>query len=268
MREFTIKKESQLLPFLNEVLGKKAKNELRHGNVRVNGEVITRHDHALKPGDRVSVGRQALSFPILYEDKDIIVIDKPAGLLTERTARMKDKTAYMMVKEYLARKREKIYLPHRLDRETSGVLMFLKNKALYEELTHHWNERVTERSYIALVEGRTDQKGRIDTPLLETKSQQVIVHPKGKKAITLYETIRQGKDYSLVHLNLLTGRRHQIRAHMASIGHPVAGDRVHDAKTNPCHRLCLHHQALSVTIHGKTMRFVSQAPSEWARKVH
>lgn len=268
--DYKVERPQPLMDFLLEKTKKKRndiKNLLKYQNVSVDGHVETYFAYALQTGQIVSIGdmKKPTSFDILYEDKDMIVIDKPCGLLTEQTMSEKNKTAYAMVKQYLSRQKENIYLVHRLDQYTSGVLMFVKNKKLYDELTHHWNDYVKVRGYIAIVEGRMKKKqDTIINYLAESKSQNVYIasKDKGKKAITHYRVIKSSPKYSMLEVTLDTGRKNQIRVHLSSLHHPIIGDHKYGATTNPIKRLGLHAHVLEI-IHPFTkreMRFVSKTP--------
>ena len=211
-----------------------------------------------------------LPFDILYEDKEIIVICKPSGLLSEQTQNENEKTAYQMVKNYLQKKKENIYLVHRLDQYTSGVLMFVKTLKLYELLTNDWNHYVKVRGYIAIVEGKMPHmKGTIENYLAESKTQNVYItsKDKGKKAITHYKQICSNKRYTMLEIHLDTGRKNQIRVHMASIHHPIIGDSKYGATQNPLHRLGLHANEFMFVhpLTHKEMRFVAKTPDSFEK---
>lgn len=274
--KYSVKENIGLLDFLIKETGKKRndiKNLLKYKNIYVNGNVETYYAYELKIGDSVDIDttkQASLPFPIVYEDKDIIVINKPCGLLTEKTNHESQKTAYHIVKDYLAHKKEKIYLVHRLDQYTSGLLMFVKNQKLYDLLTQQWNEVVKVRGYVAVVEGKLNKpNGVIINYLTESKSQNVYItsKEKGKKAITHYKQIQTNGQYTMVNLRLDTGRKNQIRVHMSSLNHPIIGDEKYGAKTNPIHRLGLHAHEL-MFIHPLThqeMRFVSHTPESFEK---
>ena len=223
----------------------KAKNMLKYKEVKVNGKVITQYDYALKAGDDVSFSKS-------------------------RTAKESKRTAYMMVKNYVGKKHEQLYLVHRLDQDTSGVLMFVKNKKLYEYLTHHWNDCVTMRSYYGVVEGKMIGRGTIDNCLAESRGQEVYITKKGgQRAITHYEAIVSNKRCSLVHVLLDTGRKNQIRVHMASLHHPIMGDKKYGARSNELKRLALHADTFSF-IHPFThqkMTFTTAIPDSFEKVV-
>lgn len=246
--KFIVEKESTLMDYLLEKQYKRntIKQWLKFENIMVDQIVQTYYAYPLKKGQVIEIDKKKndAPLPILYEDHDIIVINKPCGLLSEATQNEKEKTAFYIMKEYLKKKNEKIYLVHRLDQYTSGILMFVKKKALYDYLTTHWNECVKERGYVAVVEGQLkNKKGTIRNYLAESKGQEVYISHKadGKLAITHYAQLMTNKKYSLVEVHLETGRKNQIRVHLASLHHPIVGDKKYGATSNPIKRLGLHH---------------------------
>lgn len=264
-------KDISIMDFLLEKNVKRndIKNLLKFKSVYVNGAPVSHYAYMLKSGDEVETGKKAQSdLDIIYEDKELIVINKPCGLLSEKTSTESQKTAYNQVKAYLEKKKESIFMVHRLDQYTSGLLMFVKNKKLYELLTSDWNKYVKVRGYVAIVEGAMKKpKGTIENYLAESKTQVVYItsKDKGKKAITHYKVIQSNKNYTMVDVRLDTGRKNQIRVHMSSINHPLIGDEKYGAKTNPIKRLGLHaHELMFVhPITGKEMRFVSKTPDSF-----
>lgn len=273
--EYKVEQEMTLMEFLlQKTLRKRndVKNMLKYQNVLVDGHIETYYAYHLQVGQVVSIEKTKASAPltILYEDQDFVVICKPCGLLSEQTAHENQKTAYHIMKDYLQKKNEDIYLVHRLDQYTSGVLMFVKNKKIYHLLTHDWNHYVQKRGYIAVVEGQMKKRqGTIENYLAESKSQMVYITSKdqGKKAITHYRQIMSHKHYSLLEIYLDTGRKNQIRVHMASLHHPIVGDHKYGAKTNPLKRLGLHAHEL-VIIHPlthKEMRFIAKTPESFEK---
>lgn len=267
---YKVIKNTTLLEFLLVQTKKKrndVKNLLKYKNVFVDGKVETYHAYELHEGQIVEIRmhKSSLPFDILYEDKEMIVIYKPCGLLTEQTSRESQKTAYNIVREYLLKKKEKIFLVHRLDQYTSGVLMFVKNKKLYDLLTHDWNKYVKIRGYVAIVEGKMKKpKGTIENYLAESKTQNVYItsKEKGKKAITHYKVIKTSKNYSMLEIRLDTGRKNQIRVHLSSLHHPIVGDDKYGAKSNPIKRLGLHANILMFVhpITHEEMRFIAKTP--------
>jgi 23S rRNA pseudouridine1911/1915/1917 synthase len=230
----------------------------------------------MKPQPKVP-WRLSQGLTILYEDREILVISKPAGLLSIASGTERDRTAYWILAEYLRKKGEKRRpaAVHRLDRDTSGVMLFVKSAPVKKKFMDNWNDLVLSRRYAALAEGAfAESEGIIDAPLGEDAGGRVIVRQDGKPALTRWKLRRQGQlqkagaarrdrggsavmVYSLLELELETGRRNQIRAHLAWLGHPVAGDLKYHARSNPFGRLCLH--AESIAFHhpgnGKLMEF-------------
>lgn len=242
-----------LLPFLLEhVKGQSrnsVKNLLARGQAVVDGNSVTRFDHPLSPGQSVTVlaappaaGR--LPFQILYEDRDLLAIHKPAGLLTVATDLEREDTAYRMLTDYVHAENPgaRVFLVHRLDRDTSGVLLFARREPVKRALQDRWSQAVLTRGYSALVEGVPPEKsGTVRSFLHETKLHMVYSGGKGgKEAVTRYRVRLQGGQYALLDLELATGRKNQIRVHMHDLGCPVAGDRKYGAATDPLKRLCLH----------------------------
>lgn len=182
---------------------------------------------------------------IIYEDKFIIVVDKPPHLLTIATENEKEKTMFHQVISYEKQKNKnnKVFIVHRLDRDTSGLIVFAKSEKVKRLLQDNW-DKMAVRNYIAVVEGRLEKKNdTIKTWIKETANFTSISSLKpndGKLAITKYELLSVSKSYSLVNINILTGRKNQIRLHMSDIGHPIIGDKKYGAKTNPLKRLGLH----------------------------
>ena len=273
--KYKVEVSMPLMQFLLEKTSQKRndiKNLLKYQNVWVDGHIETHYAYDLQVGQTVEIQakKNDMPFVILYEDKEIIVIEKPCGLLTEQTAKENEKTAYQYVKQYLYKKKENIFLVHRLDQYTSGILMFVKNKKLYDILTQNWNKYVKTRGYIAIVEGQMKKtKGTIENYLAESKTQNVYITTKeqGKKAITHYKQIQSNKRYSMLEVYLDTGRKNQIRVHLSSLHHPIVGDSKYGALSNPLKRLGLHaHEFMFVhPLTHKEMRFVSKTPESFEK---
>jgi 23S rRNA pseudouridine1911/1915/1917 synthase len=206
---------------------------------------------------------------ILYEDRDLLVVDKPAGLLTMATDSEKTRTAYYSLTDYVRKgynkSRKRIFIVHRLDRETSGIVIFAKNIESKTYLQSHWNE--TEKKYLAVVHGQcTEASGTITTYLAENKAHVVYSTSdtrRGKLSITGYRLRRQARDFALIELDLKTGRKHQIRVHLAGIGHAVVGDQKYGKRDRAHSRLALHASAISFThpFLGQQLAFESPAPA-------
>ena len=197
----------------------------------------------------------------------MIVINKPSGLVSEETRNNKYQTAFYMVMEYCRKKRQQCYLVHRLDQDTSGVLMFVKNKKLYQELTHNWNKYVKTRGYVAILEGQCRKSGTIKNHLVEDKQLKMRIAKEGQLAITHYKPLEVSKDYTMMEVFLDTGRKNQIRVHMASLNHPIIGDKKYGARTNPLKRLGLHAHEFAFThpFTHKTMTFKAPLPSSFTQ---
>jgi len=205
---------------------------------------------------------------ILHEDRDIIVVDKPAGLLTISTEREKSRTAYFILTDYVrkgvAKSRNRVFIVHRLDRETSGILIFAKNEAAKLRLQSQWPD--TKKRYLAVVHGRCEKRAdTITTYLAENQAHGVYTtgdRHKGKLSRTAYKVLKQTKDYSLLEVDLLTGRKHQIRVHLAGIGHPVVGDQRYGKEHKRVQRLALHAHSISFKhpFSGEPLTFATKVP--------
>ena len=256
-KEYKVEEPSELLAFLLNKLSGKSRNNVKSvlsgGAVAVDGKTVTHYAHPLRPGQTVRIAapeqmryKQPKRLKIIFEDDELIAINKPAGLLTVATDIEKTQTAYHDVTEYVRRTNPKnrIFIVHRLDRDTSGVVLFAKNEQMKFALQESWDELVKTRGYTAVVEGALSEKqGTVRSWLKQTKTHQMYSSPvdgDGKLAITEYRVIQESPSYSLLEINLKTGRKNQIRVHMKDLGHPVAGDKKYGAAANPLGRLALH----------------------------
>ncbi len=249
---------------------------LQNGRVRVNGEMEKDAKRELEADDVVEVAQKSarLELPvgltILHEDTDVIVVLKGNGLLTVATERDRENTAQAYLNTYLgARREERIHVVHRLDRETSGVLVFAKNFHAREQLKEQFAAHTVDRLYIAIIEGRIGPPaGTIRSYLIERKDlrmQSVDAHPDAKLAVTHYRTIATSPQYSMLEVRLETGRKNQIRAHLSEAGHPVVGDQLYGSRANPLGRLGLHAKLLGF-MHpttGEKMAFTSAVPKSF-----
>lgn len=252
--EFNVTNEEQLLNFLYKNVQGKSKNNikslLKNGQVFVNSKKQIKFNFLLKENDHVKIQLRKLnSFPykILYEDESLIAIEKPAGLLTVSTEQEKEKTAYKIVRNYLQEKGQKVFIVHRLDRDTSGILLFAKNEKMKIMLQKHWNDITLKRGYMAIIEGTMKTDFGTIRSFLKEESNKMVHSTKGmdgKLAITRYQTIAKNKEYSLLEVFLETGRKNQIRVHMSEAGHPIIGDTKYQATKNPINRLGLHSHLL------------------------
>jgi 23S rRNA pseudouridine1911/1915/1917 synthase len=291
-----VEQSGLLMDFLQAKMGGMAKASIKQllgqRRVKVNNAIQTRHDTPLRAGDTITItsgrGNIELRHPklrVIYEDDALIVVEKKNGLLTVPVkADSKETTVFSILKEYVKKQsyRNTIHVVHRLDRETSGLLVFAKSPELQEYMRTYWRQLVTKRTYVALVEGKLDQQeGKITSWLTEDSRTALVssspVDNGGQLAITNYKVLKENVsdigspelDVSLVELNLETGRTNQIRVHMASIGHPVIGDRKYGNgnESSPIDRLCLHARVLEF-IHPMTerkVRFEAPMPKEFLR---
>jgi len=265
--------------------GRAIKQWLERGRVRVAGHVVRRGDVAVASADRVELGTPpGPSFPpllrLVFEDDDILVIDKPPGLLTIATERERDRTAYRLLADYVGGHRApadkarrggpRLFIVHRLDRETSGLIVFAKSSDAKRRLQGQFEARAVERRYVALVEGIVaDARGRLRSRLREDRTLRVRrtrSRSAGREAITDYRVLEQGNGTTLLELSLVTGRRGQIRAQLATLGHPIVGDHAYGARHDPLRRLCLHATRLAFSHpHGHRVAFESAAPPAFTR---
>ena len=263
---FTVEREDTLLAFLLARLPARGRTTLkavlRDRQVFVDDRPVSQFDHALVPGSLVTVqwDREATRKPptrsrlnIVFEDADLIVIDKPSGLLTVATDLEKRRTAYSQLSDHvkLEDPDNKIFVVHRLDRETSGLLLFAKNGRVKQQIQETWETTVSQRTYVGVVEGVVEPaEGTIVSYLAETTAFRVYSTANaqgGKKAITHYRKTGGNDRFSLLQINLETGRKHQIRVHMQDLGHPIVGDTLYATAEQQqlMPRLCLHAENLS-----------------------
>lgn len=293
-----VEQDCLLMDFLQAKMGGMAKASIKQllsqRRVTVNNAIQTRHDTPIRRGEIVVIasgrGNVELRHPklrVVYEDDALIVVEKKNGLLTVPVkADSKETTVFSILKEYVRKQshRNTVHVVHRLDRETSGLLVFAKSPELQEYMRTYWRQLVTKRSYVALVEGKLEKnEGKITSWLTEDSRTALVssspVDNGGQLAITNYKVLKESAlqtdeadlktEYSLVELNLETGRTNQIRVHMASMGHPVVGDRKYGSgnESSPIDRLCLHARVLEF-IHPMTekkVRFEAPMPKEFAR---
>lgn len=273
-----------LMQFLQLMFPAQSRNSvkslLKHGQVQLNGIITTQFDEEVKPGASVQVNlsRPFVSFQhprlkIVYEDDDVIVVNKGYGLLSVGTDRkQKDITAYSALKDYVKRVHpsNKIFIVHRLDRDTSGLMMFAKNINAQETMRHNWNNMVLERTYVAVLEGvMKEDSGVIRSRLAENSQYEVYtthVPGEGKLAVTRYKVLARGNGYTLAEFSLDTGRKNQIRVHAKDLGHPIVGDRKYGAKSSPIARLALHARSLRFVhpVTRRDMRFELPVPTRFA----
>ena len=263
-----------------EASGRTRKQMLAGGRIAVNGTVAKRADTRLAPGDVVELGAKTPRRPalpagltIVHEDDDLIVVDKPAGLLTIATDRERVRTAYaqLTARERAAEPPGRIFIVHRLDRDASGLLVFAKTPLAKRKLQAQFAAHTVERTYLAVVEGRLERPaGTITNRLLDTRPGRVRAarsRDDGREAVTHWRVLRATSRSTLVEARLETGRRNQIRVHLAGLGHPIAGDEAYGSRTDPHGRLALHAQVLAFDHPARAarLRFVSKPPAAFKR---
>ncbi len=284
----TVEQPAELLSYLfatwPEVKRKQVRQWLKFQMVTINGRAITQFNHPLKPGDVVAIRTDTFAIPktmlaggmkVYFEDDALIVIDKPADLLSIASEAETEKTAYFLLTDYVRRGnplgRERVWIVHRLDRETSGLMVFAKSPHAKEVLQANWDK--AEKKYEAVVEGRLKgDKGTFESDLDETNPFKVFSRPASditRHAVTHYRVVARREWRTLVELTLETGRRHQIRVHLSDAGCPIIGDKKYGAKSDPAERLGLHACALRFPhpITGKELHFDSPTPRELTKLV-
>lgn len=281
---FKVEEKNELMNFLIEKMPEKSRTSIKSlltkRKVFVNDSVVSQYNHPLVPGNSVTVdwGKTETldnmkGVSIIYEDDDVLVVEKENGILSVATDNEREKTAYKMLKDYLKSKnpKNKIFVVHRLDRDTSGIMIFAKNEKAQDILQTTWNDSVKERTYVALVEGAVQKES--DTIVSYLKENRAFVtyssqDPKeGKKAVSHYKVLKKNRNYSLLEVNIETGRKNQIRVHMQDLGHSVVGDKKYGSTKNPINRLGLHASTI-VFVHPvtkKVLHFSSKIPSVFTK---
>ena len=282
LQTLKVANNSELLNFLIEQKVKKSRSAIKllltHKQVKVNNKVVTPHNYQLVSGDIVTIHKttkkreykQLRGLRIIYEDDALVVINKEAGLLAIATDKEKRETAYSIVSEYLkdSNFKSRVFVLHRLDRETSGLMMFAKNEEVQEIMQKNWDDIILTRSYVAVVKGvLSPEKGEIVSWLTEDKNY--VMHSSstdngGQKAITHYRTLKTNNHFSLIELNLETGRKNQIRVHLQHVGHPIVGDKKYGSRDSLIRRVALHANEL-VFVHPitkETLQFKLAIPEK------
>ena len=274
MEKYIVKENEILIEFLKKTFSNLSKNSvkslLHNEKVFVNGNMTTKYNYELNIGDVVEIREKvAKNIDIIYEDKDIIVINKPSGLLTVATEKEKNKTAYHLVMEYLKKKNKnnRIFIIHRLDKDTSGIIMFAKNERAKHLYQDNWNDIVKKRCYYAVIDGKMQKKeGTIKSYLKENGNMVYSVKDRsGKLAITEYKVLKERKNISLLDINLKTGRKNQIRVHMKENKTPILGDLKYGEKSKLINRLALHAYKLELInpVTKKLLTFEVNMPNEF-----
>jgi 23S rRNA pseudouridine1911/1915/1917 synthase len=255
--QFEVIEEMELLTFLLAKMSNKSRHNvkalLRDKQVLVNKKAVTQYNHILKPKQIVEIKdskapqeQRYKGLKIIFEDQYLIVIEKDEGTLSIATEKQKLHNAYSILSDHVKKDdpRNRIFVIHRLDRETSGLMMFAKSEKIQKLMQESWNATIQERTYLAVTEGFVKQmEGTVESYLVENKALTVYSvsnHALGKHAITHYVTLKHSETNSLLKVNLETGRKNQIRVHMKDIGFPIVGDEKYGSKTDPMNRLGLH----------------------------
>jgi len=285
---FHVKEEAILSDFVAKKIGSMSKTALKRvlsrGQVFVNNQVKTQYDYALRPGDVVAVdfakaatGLKSSRVSVLFEDDYLVVVNKSEGVLSVATEKQEEYTAFRVVLNHLKKQNRsnRLYVVHRLDRETSGVLIFAKQKDAQMLMQRNWQRDVKSKIYYAIVEGVVEKdEGEVHSWLNEDPKSKKVYSADfdngGMESVTRYEVVKRLNGYTFLKIHLLTGRKNQIRVHMQSIGHPIIGDKKYGGSTSPIGRIGLH--AASITfrhpITTKLMTFEAELPEKMARFVN
>ncbi len=277
--QLTVKKPTRLMEFLMDQLKGKSrttvKSILAHRQVSVGTHTITQFDYPLEPNQTVIINWGVIAeqaryrgVRILFEDPYLVVIEKEAGMLSIATAKEKLLTTYSILSGHVKKENpdNRIFVLHRLDRDTSGVMMFAKSEAIQEVMQKAWQEAVVRRSYIAVVEGDVEKDADTIRSFLKENKALIMYSTKvpgeGDEAITHYKVLKRSEEFSLLEVELETGRKNQIRVHMKELGHPVAGDKKYGSKLNPLRRTCLHANILAFKhpVSGEELSFETPVP--------
>lgn len=283
IKEFKVKEECELLSFLISKYPNLSRNNVKsllsNHQVAVDGAPVSQYNLKLVKDDIVIVSKYRIAkktrknLPIIFENDDFVVINKPSGLLSVASDTEKGRTAYRMVSDYVQQKdrHNRIYVVHRLDEDTSGVLVFAKNPKVQKELQANWSDIVRSRGYYAIVEGTLEkQEATLVNYLKENALNLMYVtddKKNGKKCITHYRVMKANKKYSLLDVNIDTGRKNQIRVQLGHLGHHVIGDDKYGEPINPLNRLGLHAYELIFVnpLDKKVYKFVAPMPEEFKK---
>lgn len=277
---YNVSEPAELMDFLMQKMAgisrNKVKTLLASRVILVDNAIVTQYNFELKPGMKVQMTRAKNNrefrnpmLKLVYEDAYIIVVEKKEGLLSVSTERQKERTAQHILNEYVKRSHRfnRVFVVHRLDRETSGLMMYAKDEKTQNTLRDNWHDIVTDRRYVSIVSGEMEKDyGTIESWLTDRKlyvSSSPVDDGEGKFAVTHYKTIKRSNGYSLVELELETGRKNQIRVHMSDMGHPVIGDERYGSDCNPLGRLALHAFKLCFyhPVTGELMEFETPYPT-------
>ena len=284
-KQYSCDREAPLLEYLLATLPgtkTKIKNTLQGRGIKVNGKVVTQYDYPLAPGDKVSVSCSKRNdtfksryVSIVYEDQYLVVIEKQPGILS-MAAGHSSLNVKAVLDDYFRRTRQKCHahVVHRLDRDTSGLMIYAKDMDTEQILEHEWHNIVYDRRYVALVSGELEEKsGTIANWLKDNKAYVTyssLVDNGGKYAVTHFNLLACSTEHSLVEYRLETGRKNQIRVHSADMGHPVCGDVKYGNGDNPLRRLCLHAYMLCFhhPVTRKPMEFSTPIPPQFKEVIN
>ena len=283
-----VNEPAELMTFLLAKMGGMSRNAIKsllaHRQVMVNEKITTQFNLQLKAGDQVIVnssrGNIELNHPklkIIFEDQYLIVVEKKEGLLTVTTDKGDETTAFSILKYYVKKSspQNRIFVVHRIDRETSGIIVFAKTREIQLAMQEHWHEVVTRRVYVALVEGKVEKESDTIITWLTENEKSLKIHSSstdngGQQAITNYRCVKSNDKYSLLEVELETGRKNQIRVHAAGIGHPIVGDKKYGSISSPIGRMGLHARILAF-IHPMTLdevKFETPVPRNFLSLFH
>lgn len=273
-KDYVVDKDSDLIKYMRNMgySKNKIKSLVKYECIYVNDVLVKKLPFKLENGDKLVIGSGSVwdsSLNIVYEDDNYLVVNKEAGLLTISTSSSNknyEDTLYRRVRAYLNSKREYAFIVNRIDKETSGLVIFAKSEKFKNMLQSDWNNIVQDRKYVAVVSGKILRDGRIDNYLYEDK--MTFSHSTnygGKRAITNYKVMASNERYTLLDINIATGRKNQIRVHMTEMRHPIVGDKKYYSKDNSMKRLMLHHYEIALIdpITKKLRRFRCDIPKEF-----
>lgn len=284
--EFKVEKQEELMKYLIENLKKQSRTNIKtlltKEQVLVNGQVQTKYNYLLNENDVVVIDwkknrndKTPKGIRIVFEDNDIIAVEKESGILSISTdSKKKERTVYSLLMDYVKGRNQKdrVFIVHRLDKDTSGIMIFAKNEKIKEELQTNWKNLVEEREYAVIVEGKIKEKsGQVKSFLKENKAfvTYSVKDDKtgGKLAITNFKVEKIKGKYTYLKASLETGRKNQIRVHMSDLGHPVIGDKKYGSQSNPLKRLGLHAHTLKLVhpVTNEKLTFISELPVEFKR---
>lgn len=283
IKQYPVNEPCELLDFLLKTFSSQSRNSVKSllssHRVSINGAPVTQFNFKLFPKDVVIITKNPIrrklrhNLPIIFENDELIVINKPSKLLSVPSDNEKGSTAFRMVNDYLQQKdkHNRAYIVHRIDEDTSGVLMFAKNEKIAHLLTDkdNWNQLVKKRGYYAVVEGAMEKDSGTVKSYLKKNAQNMMYSSKkpgdGQLAITHYKVMKRNDNYTLLDVNIDSGRKNQIRVHMGDLGHYIIGDDKYGEPVNPIKRLGLHAYCLEIVhpISGKLMTFKAPMPKEF-----